>query len=67
MKASFSNLNQKILKKVYVFYENWIIPPQNKGLLQLKIEELKEKTKYMDPKINYALSQQEKKGKNMFF
>lgn len=55
-----SKINSKLSNKIYHFYENWIIPPQNETLLELKRREFKERTKYLDPKILYNLSEQEK-------
>jgi hypothetical protein len=52
---------QKVIDRVYSFYENWVIPPQNESLLELKRREFKEKTKYLNPKILYTLSAEEKK------
>lgn len=45
---------------VYKVYERIIIPPQNISLLELKRQEFKEKTKYLDLKILYSLSEEEK-------
>jgi hypothetical protein len=56
-----SNINQRLINRFYLFYEAWIIPPQNIGLLQIKKEEFKEKTKYLDPKVLYTLSEEEKR------
>ncbi len=56
----YSNINNKISNKTYLFYENWIIPPQNETLLETKRREFKERTKYLDPKILYNLSEEEK-------
>jgi hypothetical protein len=52
-----------LITKLYYFYENYIIPPQNESLLQLKRREFKERTKYLKPKVLYSLSEEEKKGK----
>lgn len=49
-----------IQRKGYLFYENWIVPPQNETLLELKRREFRERTKYLDPKILYNLSEEEK-------
>jgi hypothetical protein len=51
------------INKFYYFYENYIIPPQNESLLQLKKREFRERTKYLKPKMLYSLSEEEKKGK----
>lgn len=45
------------------FYENWILPPQNETLLELKKREFREKTKYLKPEVFYGLSEEEKRGK----
>jgi len=50
----------KFSNRIYLFYENWIIPPQNETLLELKRREFKERTKYLDPKILYNLTEEEK-------
>lgn len=55
--------NISAIKSIQNFYENWIIPPHNELLLELKKREFKERTKYLDPKIFYTLSQDEKNGK----
>ena len=55
-------LKDKLINKIYNFYENWIIPPQNESLIELKRREFKERTKYLNPKILYTLSIEEKKG-----
>jgi hypothetical protein len=52
---------QKIVDWIYSFYENWVIPPQNETLLELKRREFKEKTKYLNPKLLYTLTPEEKK------
>jgi hypothetical protein len=54
--------NNFFIKNIYNFYENWIMPPQNESLIELKRREFKEKTKYLDPKILYQLSDEEKTG-----
>ena len=58
---SGNNIFTKLYHRSYIFYENWIIPPQNETLLELKRREFKEKTKYLDPKVLYNLSEDEKK------
>jgi hypothetical protein len=60
LKTPFNSLNNKLSRKLYLFYENWIIPPQNETLLEAKRREFKERTKYLDPKILYNLSEEEK-------
>lgn len=66
LKALKKNRKQFILRFIYNFYENWVIPPQNETLLELKRREFKERTKYLDPKLLYTLSKEEKQG-NYFF
>jgi len=51
------------MSKYINIYEGWILPPNNVSLFELKKRELKEKTKYLDPKILYTLSEEEKNGK----
>lgn len=51
-----------MIRYIYHFYENWIIPPQNESLMELKRREFKEKTKYLDPKELYRLTEEEKQG-----
>jgi hypothetical protein len=51
---------KKFLNKLTMKYEDWIIPPQNESLIELKRREFKERTKYLDPKILYGLTQEEK-------
>jgi hypothetical protein len=53
-------LPKKLGNRVAIYYENWIIPPQNESLIELKRKEFKEKTKFLDPKILYSLSEEEK-------
>ncbi len=53
------NLKSRIIH----FYENWILPPQNESLIELKKREFREKTKYLKPEVFYALTEEEKKGK----
>jgi hypothetical protein len=60
LKSPFNTLNIKLSRKLYLFYENWIIPPQNETLLEAKRREFKERTKYLNPKILYNLSEEEK-------
>jgi hypothetical protein len=52
----------KLQPRILNFYENWIIPPQNESLLELKRREFREKTKYLKPEIFYGLTEQEKEG-----
>jgi len=59
-KNSSNRIKNIFSNKLYLFYENWIIPPQNETLLELKRREFKERTKYLDPKILYNLSEEEK-------
>lgn len=61
IKSPLINIQTKFSNKVYLFYENWIIPPQNETLLELKRREFRERTKYLDPKILYNLSEEEKR------
>lgn len=61
VKDSLNRLQGKFSNRMYLFYENWIIPPQNETLLELKRREFKERTKYLDPKILYNLSEEEKR------
>ena len=56
-----SVVKNKFSNKLYLFYENWIIPSQNETLLELKRREFKERTKYLDPKALYNLSEEEKR------
>jgi hypothetical protein len=51
---------QKIGNRIAMLYENWIIPPQNETLIEIKRKEFKEKTKYLDPKVLYTLTDEEK-------
>ena len=51
---------RNIIHKIYSFYKNWVIPPHNETLLEVKRKEFKEKTKYLDMKTLYNLSDQEK-------
>lgn len=60
-KDSLNKIQTKFSNRIYLFYENWIIPPQNETLLELKRREFKERTKYLDPKILYNLSEEEKR------
>ena len=53
-------MKQRLINKIYRYYELCILPPQNITLLELKRKEFKEKTKYLDMKILYNLSDQEK-------
>jgi len=53
-------MKQKLIKSIYKIYELSILPPQNISLLELKRKEFKEKTKYLDMKILYNLSEDEK-------
>lgn len=53
-------INKTISRKLYLNYENWIIPPQNETLLEAKRREFKERTKYLNPKILYNLTEEEK-------
>jgi len=50
----------KIGNKLAMLYENWIIPPQNESLIEIKRREFREKVKYLDPKVLYTLSEEEK-------
>ena len=54
---------EPLTKRIYRFYENWILPPQNESLVELKRREFREKTKYLDPKVLYTLTDEEKTGK----
>ena len=51
---------QKLGNRLAMSYENWIIPPQNESLIEIKRKEFKERTKYLEPKILYSLSAEEK-------
>lgn len=58
-------INSKIVPKKLgntfaMLYENWIIPPQNESLIEIKRKEFRERTKYLDPKILYTLNEEEK-------
>ena len=59
LKFKFGNI--KIVNRIAIFYENWMIPPQNESLIELKKREFRERTKYLQPKILYTLSEEEKK------
>lgn len=50
----------KLGNKIAMLYENWIIPPQNESLIEKKRQEFKERTKYLDPKVLYTLTDEEK-------
>lgn len=50
----------KFIFSLYKLYES-ILPPQNITLLELKRKEFKERTKYLDLKILYNLTEEEKK------
>jgi len=63
MKSYLFHLRNKFMSKYINIYEGWILPPNNVSLFELKKRELKEKTKYLDPKILYTLSEEEKNGK----
>jgi hypothetical protein len=56
-----SLIPEKLGNKLAMFYENWFIPPQNESMIEIKKREFKERTKYLDPKILYTLSEDEKK------
>jgi hypothetical protein len=56
-----SLIPEKFGNKIAMIYENWFIPPQNESLIEIKKKEFKERTKYLDPKILYTLSEEEKK------
>jgi len=60
-KDSLNKVQKGFSNRIYRYYENWIIPPQNETLLELKRREFKERTKYLDPKILYNLSEEEKR------
>ena len=62
MKPYISHQRSKIMNRIVYFYEGWILPPHNESLLSAKKRELKEKTKYLDPKVLYTLNEEEKKG-----
>lgn len=49
-----------MVRKLYYWYESYMIPPQQISLLELKRKEFKEKTKYLDLKILYNMSDEEK-------
>ena len=51
---------QKLGNRLAMLYEDWIIPPQNESLIEIKRKEFREKTKYLDPKILYTLTEEEK-------
>jgi hypothetical protein len=51
---------EKFGNKLAMFYENWFIPPQNESLIEIKRKEFKERTRYLDPKILYTLTDEEK-------
>lgn len=53
-------MKRKIINTIYKIYELSILPPQNVSLLELKRKEFKEKTKYLDMKLLYNLTEDEK-------
>lgn len=53
-------IKERFVQSVYQMYEQWILPPQNISLLELKKKEFKERTKYLDLKVLYNLSDEEK-------
>jgi hypothetical protein len=52
---------KKLGNKLAMTYENWLITPQNESLIEIKRKEFKERTRYLDPKILYTLTDEEKK------
>jgi hypothetical protein len=51
---------EKLGNKLAMFYENWLIPPQNESLIEIKRKEFKERTRYLEPSILYNLTEEEK-------
>jgi len=51
---------QKLGNRIAMLYEDWVIPPQNESLIEIKRKEFKERTKYLDPKVLYSLTEEEK-------
>lgn len=60
LKSRLKILNKKFVINCYKFYERMVLPPQNMSLLELKRKEFIEKTKYLDLKVLYNLSEEEK-------
>jgi len=56
----FKIMPDKLGNKLAMLYENYFILPQNETLIELKRKEFKEKTKYLDPKVLYTLTDEEK-------
>lgn len=53
-------MKDALIKRIYYFYESYIIPPQQISLLELKRKEFLEKSKYLDLKTLYNISDEEK-------
>jgi len=67
MKAALDRLRHKMMIRIVNFYEGWIIPPQRESLFEIKKRELAERTKYLNPKLLYTLSEEEKNGKSISY
>ena len=61
-KQTLLKYKQRIVSFIYRKYESNYLPPQNITLLDLKKKEFKEKTKYLDLKILYNLTKEEKES-----
>ena len=61
LKTNFNKfLPKKLGNKLALLYEDWVIPPQNESLIEIKRKEFRERTKYLHPTILYTLTDEEK-------